>query len=142
MAEARLQAIDDFRFETAHMIRCFFSQATMKLLGQSKTNNPMSRPSFHQNKASDNRSYRQADDETSDDGNRDGLNVHHGDTPPIRNRTIADWSEVRFYDYKVESCEHQDNANIHYQPCPESVSEEEEAKEPARCALIECGLSR
>jgi hypothetical protein len=27
---------------------------------------------------------------------------------------------------KVESCEHQDNANIHSQPFPESVSEEPE----------------
>ena len=27
---------------------------------------------------------------------------------------------------QVESCEHQDNANIHYQPFPESVSEEHE----------------
>jgi hypothetical protein len=27
---------------------------------------------------------------------------------------------------KVESCEHQDNANIHAQPFPESVSEERE----------------
>jgi hypothetical protein len=26
---------------------------------------------------------------------------------------------------QVESCEHQDNANIHYQPFPESVSEED-----------------
>lgn len=28
--------------------------------------------------------------------------------------------------YQVESCEHQDNADIHYQPFPESVSEERE----------------
>jgi hypothetical protein len=27
---------------------------------------------------------------------------------------------------QVESCEHQDNANIHCQPFPESVSEEQE----------------
>jgi hypothetical protein len=27
---------------------------------------------------------------------------------------------------QVESCEHQDNANVHYQPFPESVSEERE----------------
>jgi hypothetical protein len=27
---------------------------------------------------------------------------------------------------QVESCEHQDNANIHCQPLPESVSEEHE----------------
>jgi hypothetical protein len=27
---------------------------------------------------------------------------------------------------QVESCEHQDNANIRYQPFPESVSEERE----------------
>jgi hypothetical protein len=27
---------------------------------------------------------------------------------------------------QVESCEHQDNSNIHYQPFPESVSEETE----------------
>jgi hypothetical protein len=27
---------------------------------------------------------------------------------------------------QVESCEYQDNANIHYQPFPESVSEEKE----------------
>jgi len=67
------------------MIRRFFSQATMKLLRQAKTNYPMSRPSFHQDKASDNRSYRQADDETSDNGNRDG----HGDTTSNRTkRTI------------------------------------------------------
>jgi len=64
------------------MIRRFFSQATMKLLRQAKTNYPMSRPSFHQDKASDNRSYRQADDETSDNGNRDG----HGDTTIEQNQ--------------------------------------------------------
>jgi hypothetical protein len=29
-------------------------------------------------------------------------------------------------EYQVESCEHQDNANIHCQPFPESVSEERE----------------
>jgi hypothetical protein len=27
---------------------------------------------------------------------------------------------------QVESCEHQDNANVHCQPFPESVSEEQE----------------
>jgi hypothetical protein len=78
--EARLQSIDDFRFEAAHVIRGFLSQATMKLLRQANADNPMSRPPLHQDKASDNRSYRQADDETSDNGNCDGLNVHHGDT--------------------------------------------------------------
>ena len=82
IAEARFQASDDLRFEATHMIRRFFSQATMKLLRQAKTNYPMSRPSFHQDKASDNRSYRQADDETSDNGNRDG----HGDTTIEQNQ--------------------------------------------------------
>src|SRR5262245_59985981 len=51
IAEARFQASDDLRFEATHMIRRFFSQATMKLLRQAKTNYPMSRPSFHQDKA-------------------------------------------------------------------------------------------
>jgi hypothetical protein len=74
------------------MIRRFFSQATMKLLRQAKTNYPMSRPSFHQDKASDNRSYRQADDETSDNGNRDG----HGDTTSNRTkRTIMLMATLR-----------------------------------------------
>jgi hypothetical protein len=81
--EARLQATDDFRFEAPPGNGRLLSQATMKLFGQAKTNNPMSRPSFHQDKASDDRSYRQADDETSDNGNRDGLDGYHGDIPPI-----------------------------------------------------------
>src|SRR5262245_44106711 len=92
IAEARFQASDDLRFEAAHMIRRFFSQATMKLLRQAKTNYPMSRPSFHQDKASDNRSYRQADDETSDNSNRDG----HGDTTSNRTkRTIMLMATLR-----------------------------------------------
>jgi hypothetical protein len=32
----------------------------------------------------------------------------------------------RFQESQVESCEHQDNTNIHYQSFPESVSEEHE----------------
>jgi hypothetical protein len=39
------------------------------------------------------------------------------------------WSVLRSWRHEksqVESSEHQDNANIHYQPFPESVSEERE----------------
>ena len=36
---------------------------------------------------------------------------------------VCSWTPEEF---KVESSEHQDNANIHYQPFPESVSEEHE----------------
>jgi hypothetical protein len=54
----------------------------MEVFGQAKADHPMSRrPPLRQRQPSDNRSYRQADDETNDNGNRDGLNVDHGDTP-------------------------------------------------------------
>jgi hypothetical protein len=50
------------------------------------------RPSgrWKSDKASDNRSYHQADDETSDNGNRDGLNVHHGDTTSNRTKRLRE----------------------------------------------------
>jgi hypothetical protein len=38
-------------------------------------------------------------------------------------RTATSWTPE---ESKVESCEHQDDANIHCQPFPESVSEEHE----------------
>src|SRR5262249_36357665 len=79
LAEARLQAIDDFRFEAAHMIRRFFAQATMKLFGQANTDHPTPGV-LHQRKASDNYSSHQAENH-SDEGGNCGA---HGDTPPIR----------------------------------------------------------
>jgi hypothetical protein len=82
LAEAPLQATDDFRFEAPLGNGRFLSQPTMKLLGQSQTDHPMSRPPFRQGKAGDGRSKHQANDQSGNGGNGDG----HGDTPPIRNR--------------------------------------------------------
>jgi hypothetical protein len=39
---------------------------------------------------------------------------------------IAESASWTLEESQVESCEHQDNANIHCQPFPESVSEEHE----------------
>jgi hypothetical protein len=93
--EARLQATDDLGFEAALIIGCCFTQPTMKLLRQAKADHPMSQRAFHQRKASDDRSNRQADDETSDNGKGNGLDGYHGDTPPIisaRDLTmVTDW---------------------------------------------------
>jgi hypothetical protein len=105
LLEARLQAIDDLRFEAALSNGRFLSQPTMKLFGQAKANYPMSRPPLRQRKASDNRSYRQADDQSNNGGNRDA----HGDTPAIRNSTIADRSSydlgsVTDYDLSLDRC--------------------------------------
>src|SRR5690348_10286734 len=65
------------------------------------------------------------------------------DSPPCAHRSLAPW-QVRspsaqsqrkaaiascswtLEESQVESCEHQDNADIHCQPFPESVSEEDE----------------
>jgi hypothetical protein len=55
MLEARLQAIDDFRFEAAHMIRRCFAKATMEVSRQANADQPTPRV-LHQDKASDNSS--------------------------------------------------------------------------------------
>src|SRR5262249_2732498 len=123
IAEARFQASDDLRFEATHMIRRFFSQATMKLLRQAKTNYPMSRPSFHQDKASDNRSYRQADDETSDNGNRAG----HGDT------TIAQDKENNNADDHAGNSAHQQLTH---------TTANGRAREKGRAGVLEASRSR
>ena len=52
IAETRLQATDDFRFEAPPGNGRFLSQPTMKLLRQPQTDHPMSRPPLHQGKAS------------------------------------------------------------------------------------------
>src|SRR5580704_5027197 len=41
-----------------------------------------------------------------------------------RPRACRDMASCTPQESQVESCEHQDDANIHYQPFPESVSEE------------------
>ena len=84
MAEARLQATDDLGFEAAHMIRRFLSQPTMEFFRQAKANNPMSRPPFHQGKASDNRSNSDPDNQAGNGNNDDG----HGDKTTISAITI------------------------------------------------------
>jgi hypothetical protein len=83
--EARFQAIDDFRFEAAHVIRRFISQATMKLLGQANADHPTPGV-FHPRKASDGRSKRDPDNQSGHSRKGDG----HGDTTSNRTkRTIA-----------------------------------------------------
>jgi hypothetical protein len=79
-----LQAIDNLGLEAPHVIHRFFAKATMKLFGQANTNHPTPRV-LHQDKASDNRSNGQANDEAGQGRNGDG---RHGDTPSIRNSTI------------------------------------------------------
>src|SRR5207245_69304 len=81
--EARLQASNHFRFEAPSGNGRFFSQPTIEFFRQAKADHPTPR-AFHQRKASDNYSNRQANDEADNDGKGDG----HGDTPPIRNGTI------------------------------------------------------
>ena len=76
LLEARLQAIDDFRFEAPPSNGRFLSQPTMKLFGQAKADRPPPR-AFHQRKAS--RSKGKADNQSDNDCNRDA----HGDTPPL-----------------------------------------------------------
>jgi hypothetical protein len=71
-----LQAIDDFRFEAAHVIPCCFAKPTMKLPSQANTDQPTPRV-LHQDKGSDNNSNGQANAQASKEGNGDG----HGDTP-------------------------------------------------------------
>jgi hypothetical protein len=44
----------------------------------------------------------------------------------LRDRRPLPWRSWMPEESQVESCEHQDNANIRYQPFPESVSEERE----------------
>jgi hypothetical protein len=97
MAEARLQATDDLGFEAAHMIRRFLSQPTMEFFRQAKANNPMSRPPFHQGKASDNRSNGDPDNQAGGN-NGDG----HGDTPPIRRPYL----QSRSYDHIPMATDH------------------------------------
>jgi hypothetical protein len=46
-------------------------------------------------------------------------------TPPPRRHSLP-WRSCTTEESEVESCEHQDNANIYYQPFPESLSEEQE----------------
>src|SRR4029453_7661413 len=91
LAEARLQATDDFRFEAPLGNGSFLSQPTMKLLRQPKADHPMSRPPLRQGKASDGCSKHQANDQSGNGGNGDG----HGDTPSIRNSTIMLMATVR-----------------------------------------------
>jgi hypothetical protein len=98
MAEARLQATDDLGFEAAHMIRRFLSQPTMEFFRQAKANNPMSRPPFHQGKASDNRSNGDPDNQAGNGNNDDG----HGDTPPIRRPYL----QSRSYDHIPMATDH------------------------------------
>jgi hypothetical protein len=75
LAEARLQATDDFRFEAPLGNGRFLSQPTMKLLGQSQTDHPMSRPPFRQGKASDGRSKGDPDNQAGNGGKGDGRHV-------------------------------------------------------------------
>jgi hypothetical protein len=85
LAEARLQATDDLRFEAPLGNGRFLSQPTMEFSRQANADHPISRPPFRQDNASDNRSYSEADHETSDNGKGDG----HGDTPSTEiKRTI------------------------------------------------------
>src|SRR5215831_8107445 len=59
-------------------------------------------------------------------------NVCHGRAPDsssgvaIEKTSALPWPSWTSEESQVESCEHQDNANIHYQSFPESVSEEHE----------------
>jgi hypothetical protein len=75
LAEARLQATDDFRFEAPLGNGRFLSQPTMKLLGQSQTDHPMSRPPFRQGKASDGCSKGDPDNQSGNGGKGDGRHV-------------------------------------------------------------------
>jgi hypothetical protein len=78
IAEARLQATDDFRFEAPPGNGRFLSQPMMEVLGQPQTDHPTPR-ALHQRKASDNSPNHQANNQSGNGGNGDG----HGDTPPI-----------------------------------------------------------
>jgi hypothetical protein len=75
LAEARLQATDDFRFKAPLGNGRFLSQPTMKLLGQSQTDHPMSRPPFRQGKASDGCSKGDPDNQSGNGGKGDGRHV-------------------------------------------------------------------
>jgi hypothetical protein len=75
----------------AHMIRCFLSQATMKLPRQANADHPMSQLAFHQDKASDNSPNDDPDNQAGNGDKGDG----HGDTPPIRNSTIMLMATLR-----------------------------------------------
>jgi hypothetical protein len=76
IAETRLQAIDDFRFEAPPGNGRFLSQPTMKLLRQPQTDHPMSRPPLHQGKASNASPKGNPDNQVGNGGKGDG----HGDT--------------------------------------------------------------
>jgi len=91
LAEARLQATDDFRFKAPLGNGRFLSQPTMKLLRQPKADHPMSRPPLRQGKAIDGCSKHQANDQSGNGGKGDG----HGDTPSIRNSTIMLMATLR-----------------------------------------------
>jgi hypothetical protein len=43
-------------------------------------------------------------------------------------KMISQWQSRRLEKSQVESCEYQDNADIHHQPFPKSVSEEHEIR--------------
>jgi hypothetical protein len=76
IAETRLQATDDFRFEAPPGNGRFLSQPTMKLLRQPQTDHPMSRPPLHQGKASNASPKGNPDNQAGNGGKGDG----HGDT--------------------------------------------------------------
>jgi hypothetical protein len=75
LAEARLQATDDFRFEAPLGNGGFLSQPTMKLSRQSNTDHPTPRPPFRQGKASDGCSKGDPDNQAGNGGKGDGRHV-------------------------------------------------------------------
>ena len=77
IAETRLQATDDFRFEAPPGNGRFLSQPTMKLLRQPQTDHPMSRPPLHQGKASNASPKGNPDNQAGNGGKGDD---GHGDT--------------------------------------------------------------
>jgi hypothetical protein len=71
LAEARLQATDDFRFEAPLGNGGFLSQPTMEFFRQAKANYPMSRP----RKAGDGCSKGDPDNQAGNGGKGDGRHV-------------------------------------------------------------------
>jgi hypothetical protein len=90
LVEASLQAIDDLGFETAHVIRSFVSQATMKFFRKANADHPTPGV-LHPPKASDASPNGDPDNQSGHGGKGDG----HGDTPPIRNSTIMLMATLR-----------------------------------------------
>jgi hypothetical protein len=76
-----LQATDHLGFETAHVIRSFVSQATMKFFRKANADHPTPGV-LHPPKASDASPNGDPDNQSGHGGKGDG----HGDTPAIRNR--------------------------------------------------------